>query len=607
MSHTVPPGRIPGTQPPEPPEPPARLAGPRRAVRRIRHALRDPVVLLGVTIAGILSVLVIAPLSGLVVTTLTGEGPAAWGDVLASPLSRNLFYEPLGNSLVVGAITATGATILGGGLAWLVVMTDVPGKKTIGLLASIPFALPSFALALSWETVFRNDRIGGRVGVLQDLGVAVPDWLSWGVVPVGAVLVAHYYSLSFMLVAAALAGVNADLLEAGEMAGASRGRVARSIALPVVMPAVVAGALLAFAEGVSNFAVPALLGLPVRYQTLSTRLFGAISTGQEVRGYVLSILLILVSAVVLLISTRAVGGRRSYATITGKGGRRRLLSLGRWRGPALAIAALVVGLTTVIPAVVLVLSSLARRTSSLTGGFTLHFWTGASDPGFAQGQRGVLRNPQVVEATVTTVLLGLAVAAAATALGLGLGYVMTRLRFARPLVQALGVVSFLPFLIPGIALGAAYIAQFGAPIGPLPALYGTFAILVISGAAYTLPFAAQSGRTAVGQISPDLEESATMAGAGLGRRMTRVVVPLAARPLLAGSVLVFVNMVRDLSLVVLLVTPATPLLSVLTYRYASEGFAQFANAITVIIAAISVLATVLARRLQGAAQPWVDR
>ena len=98
-----------------------------------------------------------------------------------------------------------------------------------------------------------------------------------------------------------------------------------------------------------------------------------------------------------------------------------------------------------------------------------------------------------------------------------------------------------------------------------------------------------------------------MAGAGLFRRLVRIIIPLSSRGLLAGAVLVFVKMVRDLSLVVLLVTPATPLLSVVTYRYASEGFTQFANAITVIIAVISVGATVLARRLQGAAQPWVER
>lgn len=588
---------------------PAGPPGRRRhgGVRRALARLRDPVVLSALVTAAVLGVLVVVPLSGLVATTLRPDGLEAWRDVLSGPLSRNLFYEPLLNSLVVGVATALGATLIGGTLAWLMVMIDVPFKRTIGLLAAVPFALPSFALALSWETVFRNDRIGGRVGVLQDLGLAIPDWLSWGALPISATLVAHYYSLTFVLVAAALAGVNSDLMEAGEMAGATRRRVAVSIALPVVMPAVVSAGLLAFAEGVSNFASPAILGLPVRYQTLSTRLFGSISTGQVERGYVLSILLIAVAALVLYASTRFVGGRRSYATITGKGGRRQVLSLGRWRTPAAAAALLVVTVTSVLPMLVLALSSLARRTNSFTTGFTWHFWIGESDPAIAQGQRGVLRNPQVLDAAVTTVLLGLAVAVCATVLGLAVGYTVTRLRGARPLSAALGLLSFLPFLIPGIALGAAYIAQFGRPIGPLPALYGTFAILVVAGAAYTLPFAAQAGRSAVGQISRDLEESATMAGAGLLRRIGRIVVPLTSRSMLAGAVLVFVNIVRDLSLMVLLVTPATPLLSVVTYRYASEGFGQFANAVTVIIAAISIAATVLARRLQGAAQPWVDR
>lgn len=592
---------------PEAPRPARRRRRMGAAAVRAVRALRDPVVALGAATAAVLVVLVVAPLSGLVATTLRPEGLLAWRDVLASPLSRNLFYEPLVNSLVIGTATALGATVLGGGLAWLVVMTDVPFKRTIGLLASIPFALPSFALALAWETVFRDDRIGGRVGLLFGLGVDVPGWLAWGALPISATLVAHYYSLTFVLVAAALAGVNGDLLEAGEVAGASRARVATAIALPVVMPTLVSSALLAFAEGVSNFASPALLGLPVRFQTVSTRLYGAISTGQVERGYVLSLLLIAVAAAVLFTSSRLVGGRRSYATITGKGGRRRTLSLGALRLPMAALALALVACTTVLPGVVLLLSSLARRTNSLTGGFTLHFWTGASDPAFAQGQRGVLRNPSVIEAATTTIALGLSVALAATVLGLAVGYVTTRIRGARPVTQALAVLSFLPFLIPGVALGAAFIAQFGRPIGPLPALYGTFAILVVAGAAYTLPFAAQSGRSSVGQISRDLEESAVMTGAGLARRMGRIVVPLSARGLLAGAVLVFVKMVRDLSLVVLLVTPATPLLSVVTYRYASEGFTQFANAITVIIAAISVAATVLARRLEGAAQPWVER
>ncbi len=580
--------------------------GARRRAARLRSLATNPVVLLGVLTSTILAVLVVIPLVGLVATTLTTEGMQAWRDVLTGRLAPNLFWEPLVNSLIVGSGTALVSTLLGCYVAWYVVMTDGPFRRTIGVLATLPFALPSFALALAWETVFRNDLVGGRVGILQDLGLAVPDWLAWGAVPVTGTLIAHYYSLTFILVAAGLATVNGDLTEAGEMAGATRARVARSIALPIVLPSIVSGAMLAFAEGVSNFAAPAILGLPVRFQTLSTRLYGAISTGNVERGYVLSILLIGIAAIILYLSTRVVGRRRSFATITGKGGRRSAIQLGRWRWPLVALASAIAVCTTILPGLVLLLASFARRTNSLTGGFTLHYWIGESDPGIAQGQRGVLRNPVVLEAVVTTIGLGLAVAACATLLGLAVGYVVTRLAGAAWLTNTIATLSFLPFLIPGVALGAAYIAMFAAPIGPIPALYGTFAILVIAGAAYTLPFAAQSGRAAVGQIAGDVEEAATMTGAGLARRLGRIVIPLSARGLFAGAVLVFVKMVRDLSLVVLLVTPATPLLSVVTFRYASEGFAQFATAITVIIAAISVAATLLARRLENAAQPWAE-
>jgi iron(III) transport system permease protein len=572
----------------------------------LRRLVTDPVARLGTLVAAVLTVLVVVPMVGLVASTLRPTGREAWSDVLTGRLAGSLLWEPLGNSLLVGTATAAGSVLLGGGLAWLVVMTDVPFRRTIGLLATVPFALPSFALALAWETVFRNDLVGGRVGVLADLGVAVPDWLAWGPVPVAATLVAHYFSLSFLLAAAALATVNGELMEAAAMTGAGRLRIARSIALPVVAPALLSGGLLAFAEGVGNFASPALLGLPVRFHTLSTRLHGAVVTGQVERGYVLSIVLVAVAATILLAGNRVVGGRRSYATIGGKGGRRTLVGLGPWRGPLTAAAVGLCLATSVLPGLVLLATSFARRTNSFTGGFTLHFWTGASDPAFAQGQRGVLRDPQIVEAVLTTVGLGLAVALAATVLGTAVGYVGVRLRGARPVTGALALLSYLPFLVPGIALGAAFIAQFGRPVGPLPALYGTFALLVIAGTAYTLPFAAQAGRSAVGQISPDVEEAAVMAGAGLARRGARIVVPLAARGLLAGAALVFVNIVRDLSLVVLLVTPALPLLSVLTYRYAAEGFAQFANAITVIIVVLSVGATVLARRLERTARPWEE-
>ncbi|PWD50253.1 iron ABC transporter permease [Serinibacter arcticus] len=567
-------------------------------------ALRDarrPIRWLALGVLAVLVLLVALPLVGLVRATLGPAGNGAWTDVLASPMSQNLFWIPLRNSLLVGLGTGLLSTVLGAFLAWVVVLSDVPGRKVIGVLSTIPFALPSFAIALAWESVFRNDRVGGAPGLLASLGVPVPDVLSWGAVPVTLTLVAHYFSLSFVVIAAALANVGGDILAAAELTGASRARVAVRIALPAVAPAALSGFLLAFAEGVSNFAVPALLGLPVRFQTLSTRLYGAISTGDTARGYVLSILLVVIAAAVLYLGTRATAGR-SFATITGKSTRPRTMTTGPWRWPLAAVAATLVLVTAIVPSIVLAMSTFLRRTNRLDGGLTLHYWTGTSDPGIAQGVRGILRDPTVLNALGGTIALGLAVAAGATLLGLLGAHVLTRLPRARVTAGAISLLSYVPFLIPGVAFGAAFIAQFGAPIGPFPSLYGTFAILVVAGIAASVPFAFQTSKASLAQVSGDLEEAAVLTGASGWRRMVRIVLPLTSRGVVGGGVLVFVTMVRDLSLVVLLVTPATPLLSVMTFRYASEGFTQHANAITLVIAVISVTATLLARRLQGARQ-----
>lgn len=565
------------------------------SLSRASAVARRPVTWLAAAVLAILLILVALPLFGLIRATLA-EGEDAWSDVLASPMSDSLFWSPLLGSLVVGLGTGLLATVLGAFLAWVVVMSDVPGRKIIGVLAAIPFALPSFAIALAWESIFRNDRIGGNAGLLTSLGVPVPDWLAWGPVPVVLTLVAHYYSLSFVVVAAALANIGGDLVAAAELTGASRLRVAGRIVLPAVAPAVLSGFLLAFAEGVSNFAVPALLGLPVRFQTLSTRLYGAISTGDAERGYVLSIMLVLVAGIILFAGNRMTRGR-SYSTITGKATRARTTCTGPWRLPLAATAWTLVVVTAILPGIVLAASTLLRRTNSLDGGFTLHFWIGASDPSVSQGMRGILRDPVILESFMGTVFLGLAVAAGAVAIAALAAHVVRRLPRARPVTGTIGLLSYVPFLIPGVALGAAFIAQFGAPIGPFGSLYGTFWIIVLAGIAASLPFAFQTATAAFGQVSPELDESAMLTGASGPRRFGRITAPLVARGLGNGGVLVFVTLVRDLSVVVLLVTPATPLLSMMTFRYASEGFTQHANAITLVIAVVSVAATLFARRL----------
>ncbi|RVL80216.1 iron ABC transporter permease [Sinorhizobium meliloti] len=573
--------------------------------RSFKDAFLSPGLGLTAAVLVLLTALVAAPLLKVFGATLAPGAWSAWSDVLASNLSRNLFWLPLANTMILGAGVATGCVLVGGFLAWLVVMTDVPFRRTIGLLATLPFMIPSFATALAWGSLFRNARVGGQIGFLEGLGFSVPDWLAWGMVPTLVVLMAHYYSLAFTVIAAALATVNSDLVEAAQMTGAGRRRIFLGIVLPVALPALVAGASLTFAGAVSNFAAPALLGLPVRMQTLATRLYGMIEIGQAERGYVLAILLILVSAFFLWAGNRVISGRRSYATITGKGGRAKRFALGTARLPLFVAALSICVLTTVVPVAILIASSLAPSSSALFSDWSLHYWIGASDPAIARGQAGIWNNPLILSATGVTVGLGVTVAFSASLVGLLVAFVLARFRSGF-LSAAINQISFLPLLVPGIAFGAAYVALLGAPIGPLPALYGTFLLLVIAATAYLVPFAVQTGRAVIQQVSGDLDESARMTGAGFLRRLFAITVPLAVRGLSAGALIVFVKIVRDLSLVVLLFTPTMPLLSVLAYRYASDGFTQFANALTVVVLVISVAATLFANRLQAKSQPWLQ-
>jgi iron(III) transport system permease protein len=552
---------------------------------------------LTLTMALVLVALVAAPLATILVQTVYPSS-AAWGDVLASRLSHNLFWRPTINTMIIGLGVATGCVLLGGFLAWLVVMTDIPGRPAIAFMATLPFMIPSFATALAWGTVFRNGRVGGGGGLLEGLGVSVPDWLSWGMTPTIIVLIAHYYALAFTVIAAALATVNGDLVEAAQMTGASRKRILFGIVLPVVTPAIIAGGSLAFAGAVSNFAAPALLGLPVRMQTLSTRLFGMIEIGQTERGYVLAIMLIAISAIFLGLGNRMLSGRRSFATIGGKGAKPRRFSLGGARLPLTLVAWAICILTTILPVMLLVSASLAPSALSLFSDWTLHYWIGDADPGFARGQPGIFHNPQLLSALTTTLILGASVALAANIIGILIAVALKRQKV--PIVSNLvSQLSFLPMLLPGIAFAAAYIALYGAPIGPLPALYGTKLLLALALTAAMLPFAVQTGRATVSQISGDIDEAARMTGAGFFRRLAAITLPLAARGLAAGLLITFVNVIGDLAITILLYTPTSPLLAVLSYSYASDGFHQFANAVTLVILIISMLATGAATLLRG--------
>ena len=578
------------------------------AVRRDSPLMRlilDPVNILLMILLGILFYLVLWPFLELVLHTITwGDGDRRlsrdavpgeytwfyWLQVTASPLSERMLYAPLVNTLITGIISTVIALIVGGGLAWCVIRSDMPGKGWLQPVLTLPYIVPSFAIALAWETVFRSPKVGGQPGLYETiLGIPPPEWVSYGTFPISITLAMHYFPFAYLLVAGALATIDSQMEEGALLSGASRLMILRRITFPVVAPAFAAAFVLTFGKTIGQFALPFLLGAPTQFHTIATMVYANLALGLDSMAYVLAILLILMSLLAIWASNKFVGNNaRRFETISGKGFRSRQVALGGWRWPifwSVATFGFVVG---ILPLILLGYQSLM-----LIDGFfnlsnlTMHFWTGQSDPEIAMGEPGVLHNANILGAAWNTIELAFFSAVIASLIGLIIAYIVVR-KEGNPLARMLDQIAFIPFLFPTIAFGAMYLTMFAEARGPIPALYGTFTLLVLISVVNRLPYSVKTGVTAVTQIGRELEEAAEVAGASWGRRFRKIIVPLASSGVVTGMMVSFVGVMRELSLIILLITPSTRVLMTVGFNYAEEGLTQLSNALVLIVAMITI-------------------
>ena len=522
--------------------------------------------------------------------------------VFTGRLSRALFYKPLMNSLMIGAgVTALGL-VVGSLLAWLVVRTDLYFRPLFTSMAVVPYMMPSWVLALAWLALFKNDRIGGTEGMVSYFfGVQPPDWISYGMLPIIICLALHYYAYAFLLMSGALMTMDSELEEAGAMCGLSRFQRLIKITLPLLLPAVGSAVVLTFIRILGTFGTPALLGLPVRFFTLSTQIYASLNARNMGDGFVLALVLVVMAILSIYINSRVLGVRRSFVTLTGKGFRQRPIGLGWWRVPLTVLVGLFMTMVVVMPLLILLWESFMYTPGDYSlANFTSHFWIGKSDPDLAYGDPGVVYNERILSSLWNSVRLGITAALFNGALGLLVGYAIVRGRGTR-LSKSLEGIAFAPYIFPSIALGAIYLGIFSTSIGPIPALYGTFAILVLITTVKNLPFTSRTGVAAMLQIDKSLEEAARVQGIGWMRRMYRIILPMSTSGLMAGMLLTFITAMRELSLIILLLTPNTMVLTGLIFGYQEQDQSQHSGAVTIILIVIIIIANILVRRLFGGA------
>lgn len=572
----------------------------------LRRLLLNPVNIALAILLIVLAYLVLWPFFQLVFETLTwGEGDRRfsrdavpgeftwfhWLQATASPISEKMLYSPLINTLITGIIATILALSAGGFLAWCVVRSNMPGKGWLQPVLTLPYIIPSFAIALAWETVFRSPKVGGQPGLYESiLGVAPPEWLSYGTVPISITLAIHYFPFAYLLVAGALATIDSQMEESALISGAGKLTILRKITFPVVAPAFVAAFILTFGKTIGQFALPFLLGAPVQFHTVATMVYANLALGLDSLAFVLAVILIVISLISIWLSNRFIKKKSSrFETIGGKGFRSREVNLGQWRWPVFSVVALFAFVVGILPLILLAIQSIM-----LIDGFyglenlTWHFWTGKSNPDIAFGEPGVFHNNNIIGATWNTLKLASLSAVIASIIGLIIAYIVVR-KSDNLLANALDQIAFIPFLFPTIAFGAMYLTLFAEPVGPIPALYGTFTLLVLISVVSRLPYSVKTGVTAVTQIGKELEEAAEVAGASWGMRFRRIVMPLASSGLTSGMMVSFVGVMRELSLIILLITPSTRVLMTAGFGYAEEGLTQLSNALVLIVAVLTII------------------
>lgn len=556
------------------------LARPATPALGWRRSLGLEHVVMGGALLALL-VLVVLPLTSLVWGSVTDEGRLTL-DHFRQAFSNRLYYQALLNSLILGLWTGVLSVAIGLPMAWAVSRTNMPLKGFARLTVSVAYITPPFLSAIAFVNLFSpNAGILNRLA-REAFGLGGPLFNVFSMAGLVLVTVLHTFPFVFFLASSALESVDASLEESAQVLGSSTWRTALVITAPLVAPAVLSGALLAFVNAIALIGSQAIVGLPGRVFTLPTRIYSLFDYPPQY-GLASALSLVFVSLTVLaLYLQRSFLAKRSYVTVAGKGVRPRLVDLGMGRWLVLAFCVLVFILAVLAPYLTLLAMSLSKS-------WGLAFWQNLTLENF----RFILFD---YELTRRAILNSLLLASGAATLAVLLGSVISWMDLRTTMVgrKLLDYVALIPLGLPGIVVAVALI-QFWLRV-PVP-LYGTLTIILLAYVSRFVPLGVRSANAALRQVDPSLEEAARVAGGGWLRAMRSVTLPLTRPGLLAGWLLVFVPALQELSASILLFSGQSMTLAVAVYNLYETGYLEPVAALAILNTCIIAAAVWLAARL----------
>ena len=500
---------------------------------------------------------------------------------------RARYVEALLNSLILGVSAASLCLVFGVPLAWALSRTDMPGKGLIWVAILGTFIIPPYLGAVGWILL-----AGPNAGWLNQLVVGLTG-MEKGPFNIysmpGLIFVIACYSFPYVFVftKSALDLVSSEMEDAANILGAGSLRTSLSITLPLALPAILGAFILVFLEAIALFGSPALLALPGRFHVVTTQLWQFFEYPPRVGVAAAYAMPLLGITVFLFWLQRRITSRKGYAVLSGKGGERRLIPLGRWKWPMLGYCLGVCTLSFFMPMVVICQAALAKAWGR---GFALDNLT-LDNLYFTLFENNLTRS-----ATLNTFMYAGAASIIAITLALCVAYIVNRQLVGKHFGNLLSFLTMAPFVIPGIVLAIGFYAAYTHP--PL-LLYGTAWILILAFATRFLPIAYVNCSAAIRSINPELEDAVRILGGTRFTAIRSVVMPLLKRSLAGAFILVFIPATRELSTAIFLYSINTQVLSVLLFDKSDEGNFEMLAAIGLILVFITVVFILIGFRLMG--------
>ncbi len=470
-------------------------------------------------------------------------------------------YQALLNSVIIAAGVTLVSTTIGTFFAWLVARTDLPFKKIMKALFLVPFMLPSFIGALAWKVL-----LSSRAGYINKLLIAMfglekapIDIMSLG--GIIAIESMYLFPFVFLQVAGALERMDPTLEESARISGAGLGTITRRITLPLVMPSILAGALLVALYSLSHFGVPSILGTEKGIYNIPTKIYERIyasggSFGAIRVGTILSMILVIAAALILKLQDVLLK-KGQYQIIAGKSMRPMVLKLRGLKIPLLIISVIYIAITVVLPTV----------TIFMVGGLKTYGLPFAAKSMTWDNYLKIFQWKMTRDAIWNSIYLSLGAAFVTMLAGTMISYVIVKMKVrGKFMLQFLGV---LPFSLPGTVIALGVILTWSGRFGVN--LYNTPWIIFVAYIARYMAFSIKSNSASLSQVSDSLEEASRACGATHWQSLKNIVIPLIKPGMISAFFLIFLPALRELTTSVLLYGPTTRTIGVAIYALNEDG------------------------------------